>query len=107
MHRGRARAPHGADRARARAGGRVSAPALPRWADIVLLPLVNLAMALVVAGGGVALLRQNPVKVPAMNAPGAFGSLRGVSFTLSYTTTLRVPGLAVALSTHGRAFTVV
>src|SRR5258706_12061341 len=106
MHRGRARAPHGADRARARAGGRVSAPALPRWADIVLLPLVNLAMALVVAGVVMALIGQNPVKVLAMMAQGAFGSLRGVSYTLYYTTTFIFAGLAVAVAAHGGLFNI-
>ena len=42
----------------------MSAPAtLPRWADVVLLPLVNLAMALVVAAIVVASIGQDPREV--------------------------------------------
>ena len=84
----------------------MSAPALPRWADIVLLPLVNLAMAMVVAGTVMALIGQNPVKVMAMMAQGAFGSLRGVSYTLYYTTTFIFAGLAVAVAAHGGLFNI-
>ena len=85
----------------------MSAPAaLPRWADIVLLPLVNLAMALAVAAAVMALIGQNPVKVLAMMAQGAFGSLRGVSYTLYYATTFIFAGLAVAVAAHGGLFNI-
>jgi hypothetical protein len=42
----------------------MSAPAvLPRWADVALLPVVCLAIALLASGGVVALVGQNPTQV--------------------------------------------
>ncbi|HUQ28004.1 MAG TPA: ABC transporter permease [Usitatibacter sp.] len=83
-----------------------NAPALPRWADIVVLPLVNLAMALLVAGVVVALIGQSPVQVLDLLAQGAFGTLRGFSYTLYYTTSFIFAGLAVAVAAHGGLFNI-
>jgi simple sugar transport system permease protein len=84
----------------------VSAPALPRWADVGLLPLVNLGMALVVAGIVVALIGQNPLDVLKLLVHGAFGSARGFSYTLYYATTFIFTGLAVAVAAHGGLFNI-
>jgi hypothetical protein len=75
-----------------------AAPALPRWADIGLLPLVNLAIALVVAGIVVAFIGQNPLDGAEALVQGAFGSARGISYTLYFTTTFIFTGLAVAVA---------
>ena len=83
-----------------------AAPALPRWADMGLLPLVNLAMALVVAGIVVALIGQNPAEVLRLLVQGAFGSARGISYTLYYATTFIFTGLAVAVAAHGGLFNI-
>jgi simple sugar transport system permease protein len=83
-----------------------AAPALPRWGDIVVLPLVNLAMALLVAGAVVALIGQDPGEVLTLLVRGAFGSLRGFSYTLYYTTTFIFTGLAVAVAAHGGLFNI-
>jgi simple sugar transport system permease protein len=83
-----------------------AAPALPRWADIVVLPLVNLGMALLVAGVVVALIGQNPLAVLRLLVEGAFGSLRSFSYTLYYTTTFIFTGLAVAVAAHGGLFNI-
>jgi len=79
-------------------------PVLPRWADVVVLPLVNLGMALLVAGAVVALIGQNPWEVLSLLVKGAFGSARGFSYTLYYTTTFIFTGLAVAVAAHGGLF---
>ena len=84
----------------------MSAPALPRWADIAVLPLVNLGMALVVAGIVVAFIGQNPLEVLKLLVQGAFGSARGFSYTLYYTTTFIFTGLAVAVAAHGGLFNI-
>ena len=83
-----------------------AAPALPRWADIGLLPLVNLAMALVVAGIVVAFIGQNPFQVLKLLVEGAFGSARGISYTLYFTTTFIFTGLAVAVAAHAGLFNI-
>ena len=83
----------------------MSAP-LPRWADVVVLPLVNLAIALLVAALVVALIGQSPGQVMTMLVQGAFGTERGLSYTLYYTTTFIFTGLAVALASHGGLFNI-
>ena len=80
--------------------------AMPRWADIILLPLINLAVALVAAGLVVASIGQSPFEVIRVLVDGAFGSARGLSYTLYYTTTFILTGLAVAVATHGGLFNI-
>jgi simple sugar transport system permease protein len=80
--------------------------ALPRWADVVLLPAVCLVVALLVAGAVVALVGQNPWQVLAALVQGAFGSARGLSYTLYYTTSFIFTGLAVAVAFHGGLFNI-
>lgn len=79
---------------------------LPRWADLVLLPVVCLLVALLVAGGVVAMVGQDPLQVIAALVQGAFGTLRGVSYTLYYATTFIFTGLAVAVAFHGGLFNI-
>ena len=80
--------------------------ALPRWADVALLPAVCLVVALLSAGAVVALVGQNPWQVLAALVQGAFGSARGVSYTLYYTTSFIFTGLAVAVAFHGGLFNI-
>ncbi len=79
---------------------------LPRWMDVALLPAVNLAMALAVAGVVVALVGFQPRQVLALLVEGAFGSKAGISYTLYYATTFVFTGLAVALAFHGGLFNI-
>ena len=80
--------------------------ALPRWADLVLLPAVCLLVALLVAAGVVALVGQSPVEVMLALVRGAFGTLRGLSYTMYYATTFIFTGLAVAVAFHGGLFNI-
>lgn len=80
--------------------------ALPRWADLVLLPLVCLAVALLAAAAVVALVGQNPVEVIKVLVHGAFGTARGLSYTFYYATTFIFTGLAVAVAFHGGLFNI-
>ena len=85
----------------------MSAPqALPRWADLVLLPVVCLAVALAVAAGVVALVGQSPTEVITVLIHGAFGTARGLSYTCYYATTFIFTGLAVAVAFHGGLFNI-
>ena len=79
---------------------------LPRWMDVALLPAVNLAVALVVAGIVVALVGFQPGQVLALLVKGAFGSASGLSYTLYYATTFIFTGLAVAVAFHGGLFNI-
>jgi simple sugar transport system permease protein len=79
---------------------------LPRWADLVLLPAVCLAVALLAAGAVVALVGQHPAEVISVLVHGAFGTARGLSYTLYYATTFVFTGLAVAVAFHGGLFNI-
>ncbi|MBT0571032.1 ABC transporter permease [Curvibacter sp. CHRR-16] len=79
---------------------------LPRWADVVLLPIVCLLVALAAAGVVVYLVGQNPWQVISVLLDGAFGSQRGIGYTLYYATTFIFTGLAVAVAFHGGLFNI-
>ncbi len=79
---------------------------LPRWADLILLPAVCLAVALLAAAAVVALVGQNPAVVIKVLIEGAFGTQRGISYTLYYATTFIFTGLAVAVASHGGLFNI-
>ena len=79
---------------------------LPRWMDVALLPAVNLALALIVAGIVVALVGFNPGQVLTLLFKGALGSKAGISYTLYYATTFIFTGLAVSVAFHGGLFNI-
>ncbi|MCC9596601.1 MULTISPECIES: ABC transporter permease [unclassified Rubrivivax] len=81
-------------------------PDLPRWVDIAVLPLVNLAAALLVAGGVMALVGFEPLQVMKLLAQGAFGSRIGWGYTLYYATTFVFTGLSVAVAYHAGLFNI-
>jgi simple sugar transport system permease protein len=74
--------------------------------DVALLPAVNLAIALLVAGGVTLLVGFDPLQVLTLLAKGAFGSQAGISYTLYYATTFVFTGLAVAIAFHGGLFNI-
>ena len=71
---------------------------LPAWADYGLIPLVNLAVAFVVAGLVVFLVGENPLRAAVILVEGAFGRGQGIAFTLFYATTFIFSGLSVAVA---------
>ena len=79
---------------------------LPRWLDLVVLPVFNLVLALVVAGGVVLVAGLDPVQVVMLLVKGAFGSQAGLSYTLYYATTFVFTGLAVAVAFHAGLFNI-
>ena len=79
---------------------------LPRWIDLGVLPLVNLALAFSVSALVLLAIGQNPAQVLALLVKGAFGSRGGLSYTLYYTTTFVFTGLAVAVAFHAGLFNI-
>lgn len=80
--------------------------ALPRWAELVLLPAVCLGVAMLAAAAVVALVGQSPAEVLTVLIKGAFGTQRNISYTLYYATTFIFTGLAVAVAFHGGLFNI-
>jgi simple sugar transport system permease protein len=79
---------------------------MPKWVDILLIPLINLALALFVSGLVVAYIGENPFEAMAILVDGAVGSAYGWGYTLYYATNFIFTGLAVAVAFHARLFNI-
>ena len=79
---------------------------LPRWADVALLPLLNLLLAIIVSGLVVLMIGQNPFTAIWAIMTGAFGNGYNIGYTLYYATNFVFTGLAVALAAHGGLFNI-
>lgn len=79
---------------------------LPRWADLVLIPALNLVLAFLVAGLVVLFIGEDPVQAVRILIGGALGSSYGIGFTLYYATTFVFTGLAVAIAFHASLFNI-
>lgn len=79
---------------------------VPRWVGTVLLPLVNLAAALVVSGLVILAIGQDPIRAMGILVNGAFGYPEAIGYTLFYTTNFIFTGLAVAVAFHCGLFNI-
>ncbi|MGR3343479.1 MAG: ABC transporter permease, partial [Paracoccaceae bacterium] len=79
---------------------------MPRWADVILVPFVNLILAFFVAGLVVLAIGQNPIDMIYFMVKGALGSTSGIGFTLYYATNFIFTGLAFAVAMHARLFNI-
>ncbi len=79
---------------------------MPRWLDLVVLPMVNLALAFAVSAVVLLAIGQDPWQVLTLLVKGAFGSRGGLSYTLYYATTFVFTGLAVAVAFHAGLFNI-
>jgi simple sugar transport system permease protein len=77
-----------------------------RWAAPALLPVVNLALALLLSSLVVLLIGENPARALGLLASGAFGSAEAVGYTLYYATNFVFTGLAVAVAFHAGLFNI-
>ena len=79
---------------------------LPRWADIAVVPLVNVLLAFLVAGLIVLIIGENPLAAVRVMIVGALGNSEGIGYTLYYTTNYIFTGLAVAVAFHAGLFNI-
>ncbi len=79
---------------------------LPRWADLVLIPALNLVLALLCAGLVVLFIGEDPLRAVQILVTGSLGSSYGIGFTLYYATTFVFTGLAVAIAFHASLFNI-
>ena len=83
-----------------------SAPPLPRWADVGLLPIINLTIALVVSGLVVLAVGEDPIRAIDVMIQGAFLYEGSFGYTLYYTTNFIFTGLAVSVAFHALLFNI-
>lgn len=79
---------------------------LPRWIDIVVVPLVNLLLAFFISGLVVLAIGENPINMVYFMIKGALGSTSGIGYTLYYTTNFIFTGLAFAVAMHAGHFNI-
>jgi simple sugar transport system permease protein len=79
---------------------------MPKWADVILIPLISVLLALIVSGLVVMFIGENPLDAMAIMIRGAFGSAYGWGYTLFYATNFIFTGLAVAVAFHARLFNI-
>src|SRR5499425_3183875 len=79
---------------------------IPRWVDYLLVPLVNLAVALLLSGLVVIAIGANPVEALKSLVGGAVGYPEAIGFTLYYATDFIFTGLSVAVAFHAGLFNI-
>jgi len=79
---------------------------MPRWADVFLVPFINLVLAFLVSGLVVLAIGENPLDAIYFMIKGSLGSTSGIGFTLYYATNYIFTGLAVAVAFHARLFNI-
>jgi general nucleoside transport system permease protein len=84
----------------------VTATALPRLADIALVPAAAVAAAFLIAGLVVLGIGENPLTATRLLIAGSLGSGEALGFTLFYATNFIFTGLAVAVAYHAGLFNI-
>ena len=79
---------------------------LPNWADVVLIPFISILLALILSGGVIAAIGENPFRALAIMVDGAFGNSANFGYTLYYATNFIFTGLCVAIAFHARLFNI-
>ena len=79
---------------------------LPSWAEVILLPLINIALAFLVVGILVRLIGADPFHALKLLVTGALGSSGSIGYTLYYATNFAFTGLAVAVAFHAGLFNI-
>jgi simple sugar transport system permease protein len=79
---------------------------LPKWADVVLVPLISLLFAAILSALVILAIGQDPVEALNVMVTGALGSSYGWGYTLYYTTSFIFTGLAVTIAFHASLFNI-
>ena len=79
---------------------------IPRWADIILVPLVSLLLAAICATLIILAIGQSPWEALTTMVTGALGSAYGWGYTLYYATSFIFTGLAVTIAFHAGLFNI-
>ncbi|RAP41245.1 sugar ABC transporter permease [Rhodovulum viride] len=80
--------------------------AMPKWADLVLIPLISLSLAALLSALVILGIGEDPVAAVRMMVTGALGSTYAWGYTLYYATNFIFTGLAVSVAFHARLFNI-
>ena len=79
---------------------------LPAWLEVIVIPILNIIMALFFAGLIMLAIGVNPIQAVGIMIFGAFGYDEAIGYTLYYTTNFIFTGLAVAVAFHASLFNI-
>ncbi|MFK7744921.1 MAG: ABC transporter permease [Roseobacter sp.] len=79
---------------------------MPKWAEVVLVPLISLILAAILSALVILAIGEDPVEAVNLMVTGALGSTYGWGYTLYYATNFMFTGLAVAVAFHARLFNI-
>ncbi len=79
---------------------------MPKWADVILTPLISLLLAAAISALVILAIGESPWEALKTMVTGAMGSSYGWGFTLYYTTNFIFTGLAVAVAYHAALFNI-
>lgn len=79
---------------------------MPKWADVILIPLISLFLAALGAGAVLMATGHDPIAALGVMIEGGMGSSRAWGYTLYYATNFIFTGLAVAVAIHARLFNI-
>ncbi|MEZ5675031.1 nucleoside ABC transporter membrane protein [Thalassovita litoralis] len=79
---------------------------MPKWADVILIPLISLLLAAILSALVILAIGEDPWAALKMMVQGALGSTYGWGYTLYYATNFIFTGLAVAVAFHARMFNI-
>ena len=79
---------------------------MPKWADVVLIPLISLLLAAILSAIVILAIGESPTEALKLMIDGALGSTYGWGYTLYYATNFIFTGLAVSIAFHARMFNI-
>ena len=79
---------------------------MPKWADVVLVPLISVLIAFFISGLVIWAIGEDPFAAMRLMVIGALGSTYGWGYTLYYATNFMFTGLAVAVAFHAGLFNI-
>ena len=84
----------------------MSAKAMPKWADVTLVPLFSLFIAFLISALVILAIGEDPVRAMRLMITGALGSTYGWGYTLYFTTNFLLTGLAVSIAFQAKLFNI-
>ncbi len=79
---------------------------MPKWADIILIPLISLLLAFFLSAVVILAIGEDPLYALKLMITGALGSTYGWGYTLYYATNFIFTGLAVSIAFHAKMFNI-
>ena len=79
---------------------------MPKWADVVLIPVISILLAAILSALVILAIGENPIEALNLMVNGALGSTYGWGYTLYYATNFMFTGLAVAVAAHAGLFNI-